>query len=316
MKNSRIDFNAQWNSLCLKKCNKEKRKETTQDDLCKETLSISDNLPVGCVGGWAMQKIFHLIQYFGIFTIGMKSKWQGNINYIEICSGPGRCVNRENGEEFNGTSICVIEHQASKYLKKVLFFDYNEIVVNTLNKRLSDRHTINAKAYIGDYNNPNDICDKIIEETKGVGLNLVFIDPTDCSVPFTLLKEIKEKIKNVDFIVNFAIGTDVNRNIRNAVLYPETHQKAVKKYTAFLGSNDFFNDPKVIETANKGIQQDLRRLFRDEYMNSLKKIGYNHFDFKPIENYYDLVFASSHETGIKFWSKANAIGFDGQRKIF
>jgi hypothetical protein len=45
-----------------------------------------------------MQKIFHLIQYFGIFTIGMKSKWQGNINYIEICSGPGRCVNRENGE--------------------------------------------------------------------------------------------------------------------------------------------------------------------------------------------------------------------------
>jgi three-Cys-motif partner protein len=316
MKNSRIDFNTQWNSLCLKKCNKEKRKETTQDDLCRETLSISDNLPVRCVGGWAMQKIFHLIQYFGIFTIGMKSKWQGNINYIEICSGPGRCVNRENGEEFNGTSICIIEHQASEYLKKILFFDYNEKVVDTLNKRISARNAINAKAYIGDYNKPNDICDKIIEETKGVGLNLVFIDPTDCSVPFTLLKKIKERIKNVDFIVNFAIRTDVNRNIRNAVLHPETHQNVVKKYTTFLGSNDFFNNPKVIETANKGSQQDLRKLFRDEYMNSLKKIGYSHFDFKPIENYYDLVFASSHETGIKFWSKANAIGFDGQRSLF
>jgi three-Cys-motif partner protein len=316
MKNSRIDFNTQWNSLCLKKCNNEKRKETTQDDLCRETLSISDNLPVRCVGGWAMQKIFHLIQYFGIFTIGMKSKWQGNINYIEICSGPGRCVNRENGEEFNGTSICIIEHQASEYLKKILFFDYNEKVVDTLNKRISDRNAINAKAYIGDYNKPNDICAKIIEETKGVGLNLVFIDPTDCSVPFTLLKKIKERIINVDFIVNFAIRTDVNRNIRNAVLHPETHQNAVKKYTTFLGSNDFFYNPKVIETANKGSQQDLRKLFRDEYMNSLKKIGYSHFDFKPIENYYDLVFASSHETGIKFWSKANAIGFDGQRSLF
>ena len=316
MKNSRIDLNTQWNSLCLKKCNKEKRKETTQDDLCRETLSISDNLPVRCVGGWAMQKIFHLIQYFGIFTIGMKSKWQGNINYIEICSGPGRCVNRENGEEFNGTSICIIEHQASEYLKKILFFDYNEKVVDTLNKRISARNAINAKAYIGDYNKPNDICDKIIEETKGVGLNLVFIDPTDCSVPFTLLKKIKERIKNVDFIVNFAIRTDVNRNIRNAVLHPETHQNVVKKYTTFLGSNDFFNNPKVIETANKGSQQDLRKLFRDEYMNSLKKIGYSHFDFKPIENYYDLVFASSHEIGIKFWSKANAIGFDGQRSLF
>lgn len=316
MNKHRIEFNQKINENCLKKCNKEKRKETTQDDLCIETVSVSDNLPVRCVGGWAMQKIFHLIQYFGIFTIGMKSKWQGSINYIEICSGPGICVNRETGEEFNGTSICIIEHSAREYLKKILFFDYNETVVNTLNKRISDKKVTNAKALIGDYYKPDTICDKIIEETKGVGLNLVFIDPTDCSVPFDLLKKIKDRIKNVDFIVNFAIRTDVNRNIRNAILHPETHQNVLRKYSSFLGSNTFFTNQTIINAANQGKQMDLRKMFREEYMNSLKKIGYNHFDFKQIENYYDLVFASSHPKGIEFWNKANAIGFDGQRSLF
>lgn len=316
MKKHRIEFNQKINENCLKKCNKEKRKETTQDDLCIKTVSISDNLPVRCVGGWAMQKIFHLIQYFGIFTIGMKSKWQGNINYIEICSGPGICVNRETGEEFNGTSICIIEHPAREYLKKILFFDYNETVVNTLNKRILDKKVANAKALIGDYYKPETICDKIIEETNGVGLNLVFIDPTDCSVPFDLLKKIKDRIKNVDFIVNFAIRTDVNRNIRNAILHSETHQNVLRKYSSFLGSNTFFTNQTVINAATQGKQMDLRQMFRQEYMNSLKKIGYNHFDFKQIENYYDLVFASSHPKGIEFWNKANAIGFDGQRSFF
>lgn len=170
--------------------------------------------------------------------------------------------------------------------------------------------------FTGDYYKPDTICDKIIEETKGVGLNLVFIDPTDCSVPFDLLKKIKDRIKNVDFIVNFAIRTDVNRNIRNAILHPETHQNVLRKYSSFLGSNTFFTNQTIINAANQGKQMDLRKMFREEYMNSLKKIGYNHFDFKQIENYYDLVFASSHPKGIEFWNKANAIGFDGQRSLF
>ena len=69
----------------------------------------------------------------------------------------------------------------------------------------------------------------------------------------------------------------------------------------------------MIETASS---KDLRSLFREAYVNSLKKIGYQFFDFKPIENYYDLVFASSNERGIEFWEKANKIQFDGQRQLF
>lgn len=316
MKQARIGFKEIHNESCLKNCNQEKRRETTEDDLCTEAVSVIDGLPVRCVGEWAMQKIFHLIQYFSIFTTGMKTKWDGKINYIEICSGPGICINRILGEEFNGTSMCIIEHEACKYLNRAIFIDYNRRVISTLNERIQQRKIQNARAFFGDYNNPKDICRNILTETKGHGLNLVFIDPTDCSVPFSLIKSLKDALINVDFIVNFAIRTDANRNLRNTILYPEKYQIALNKYISFLGSDSFFKNQAVLDLAKNGNNMGLRQHFREAYMNSLRDIGYEYFDFKPIENYYDLVFATSHLKGIEFWKKANAIGFDGQRSLF
>jgi three-Cys-motif partner protein len=316
MKTTIIDFNEKLNPSCQKKCNKGKRLEMTEDGICIETTSIIDGLPVRCVREWAFQKIFHLAKYFGIFTIGMKNKWEGNINYIEICSGLGRCVNRTTGIEFNGTAICIIEHEAFKYVNKAIFIDINDTVIDVLNRRIDKRNVRNAKAIYGDYNKPSLVCAEIVAETNGKGLNLVFIDPTDCSVPFTMLQEITKTLQHVDFIVNFAIGTDVNRNIRNSILSPNTHKNVKEKYIQFLGSDDFYNNPEVMECATKGNYVDLRRLFREAYTNNLKTIGYKYFDFKSIENYYDLVFATSHPKGIEFWRKANAIGYDGQRTLF
>lgn len=311
-KNTRIDIKDTLNSSCTRKCNKQKRKEVTEEDLCTETVSETDKLPVRCVGAWATQKIHHLVQYFAIFSLGMKNKWDGKINYIEICSGPGRCINRETGYEFNGTSLCIVQNEAFKHLNQAIFFDYNQKVISTLNARINANNTPNAQALIGDYTNPDKICNDIINATKGIGLYLVFIDPTDCSVPFSLLQTLKTRLRNIDLIVNFAIGTDFNRNIGNAIQSPDTHQNVINKYKSFLGSDDFFNNPQI-KTAS---QKDLRLMFREAYVSSLRKIGYLHFDFKHIENYYDLVFASSHEKGIEFWKKANTIQFDGQRQLF
>lgn len=307
----RIDIKGVSNSRCDKKCNKDKRKDITEEDLCTQTNSVIDNLPIRCVGAWAMQKICHLVQYFSIFSMGMKYKWEGKINYIEICSGPGRCINRENGYEFNGTSMCIVENNACKFLNKAIFFDYNQQVIDILNARIKTANVPNALATIGDYNKPQEICNKILKETQGIGLYLVFIDPTDCSVPFSLLRTLKDRLKNIDFIVNFAVRTDFNRNIRNAITSPKRYQQVINKYISFLGSRDFFDDPKIY-TAKPS---ELRTLFREAYKNSLRNIGYEYFDFKPIENYYDLVFASSHPKGIEFWQKANKICFDGQRTL-
>ena len=312
----RIDLNFIQNQNCKKGCNKITRGEIIENELCTTTLSTLDSLPIRCVGKWAIQKIYLLVQYFGIFASGMKDKWNGEINYIEICSGPGRCVIRENGIEFDGTALSIIKHESFKYIKNALFFDFKEDVVSTLNKRIEILGIWKATAFTGDYSIPTVICDNITQRISRNSLNLVFIDPTDCSVPFTLLLKIKDILPNVDFIINLASGTDFNRNISNALLEQDKYRKTISKYSKFLGTADFFNNSVNIKLAKQKRNIDLRNNFRESYTESLKNIGYEYFEYKGIEHYYDLLFATKHKTGITFWNKATNINYDGQRELF
>jgi len=212
---SRIDLDEKNNPACKTSCNKKERDEITENSLCKHFVSIYDNLPVRCVGEWAAEKIYLLVQYFGIFSNGMKNKWK--TNYIEICSGPGRCVARKRGSEFNGTALSILKNAAFINLNKALFFDFDKEVIKILNERIKKFDTLKSKAFVADYNKPDELCSIISGEIDSKSLNLVFIDPTDCSVPFDLIEKIKQSFKSVDFIINIASGTDFNRNIKNAV---------------------------------------------------------------------------------------------------
>lgn len=87
-----IDLRETKNSNCLKVCNKEDKKEITEDTLCTLVKGTQDNLPVRCVGEWAKEKIIRLVKYLNIFATGMKNKWDGKLNYVEICSGPGSII--------------------------------------------------------------------------------------------------------------------------------------------------------------------------------------------------------------------------------
>ena len=307
---TRIDLNSKPNSLCSKKCNKEIRHLVTENDLCSMVFSVEDNLPVRCVGDWAEQKIYLLSQYFGIFSEGMKRKWE--LNYIEICSGPGRCINRRNGNEIDGTALCVLKHKSFMNINKALFFDFNNTVVNVLNQRIEQIGATNAKALFADYNNADELCITISLEIRPTSLNLVLIDPTDCSVPFDLIERIKKTIPNVDFIINVATGTDFNRNIPMAF----QNEERAKKYRKFLGNDLFFKDLTNMDLCDRRKFNELREKFRMTYQNSLKEIGFNHFDIELVEHYYDILFAASHPRAIEFWHKATKIKYDGQRSLF
>lgn len=310
----RIKLNEINNPACKKGCNKDERREITENDLCSDVFSEIDGLPVRCVGPWAKQKIYLLVQYFGIFSNAMKKKWYGKLNYIEICSGPGRCIDREDGLEFNGTSLSIIEHPAFSNINKALFFDFNNEVVSTLNKRITKRIINNAFAFNADFNKPIELCKIISDEINTNSLNIVFIDPTDCSIPFSLIKEIKKSIKNVDFIINIASGTDFNRNVKGVLL--NKYPNLILKYSNFLNNIDFFENEINIKNAKSDKFVELRNGFRECYINSLKTIGYKYFDFERIKQFYDILFATENKKGIEFWNKAKSIKFDGQRKLF
>jgi three-Cys-motif partner protein len=307
---SRIELNRQQNPACIKGCNKEERAKKAENDVCSLVKSINDNLSVRCVGQWGEEKIFLLHQYFGIFAGGMKNKWP--LNYIEICSGPGRCINRQEGCEFDGTAIAIMNHKQFQHVNKAIFYDYDENVINTLNQRISNMHLSHkAIAKFGDYNHPDTICADL-KSLDDNSLNLIFIDPTDCSVPFSLIKGISNTLGKVDLIINVATMTDFNRNIQMAFDDP----KRAEKYVRFLDDDNFFaSDGNRILCGKKDYTR-LRKQFRESYMNSLKRVGFNYFDYTPINGFYDILFATSNPKGIEFWKKATKIiDSSGQRTL-
>ncbi|MBT3756050.1 MAG: three-Cys-motif partner protein TcmP [Candidatus Cloacimonetes bacterium] len=300
------------NKKCLVRCNKEKRQTIAPNDICSLAISDFDNLPVRCVGSWAYEKIYRLYQYFGFFSSSMHNTWS-NLNYIEICSGPGRCVQRDNGEEIDGTALAILQNKEFKYINKAIFIDINNHVVDILNQRIALLKISNARAYVGDYHEQNGL-DKILSNINHKGLNLVFIDPTDCSVPFETIKHIKNKLENIDLIFNFAHGTDLLRNIRKAINNDDYNCR--KKYSEFLGDEDYFNNPKIIELASKTIDDSkLIENFFSHYRLNLESIGLKFTSTRLVKHYYMLLYASGHKRGLEFWDKSQAINPKGQREF-
>ena len=299
------------NHKCIKKCNTEKRKETTNHDICKVTKSEFDKLPVRCVGNWAYQKIYRLNQYFGIFSNGMKNKWSG-LNYIELCSGPGRCILRNTGEEIDGTSLSILRHPSFNFIKKAIFIDNDKIIIKILNRRIKHLSINNSYGVIGNYNDINMLEDIFSDINKNF-LNLIFIDPTDCSVPFETIKFIKSYFKYVDFVMNFPYGTDLIRNIKKVIKNPFYPSR--KKYLKFLGSEDYFDRDEVKNLAESSTSQKLVLDFFKEYIKNLKSIELEYCESEQVKNYYMLLFASGNPKGLEFWKKSQNISPNDQREI-
>jgi len=305
----KIDLHEQVNPDC-RKCRRPERLQNTDSGLCECARSVADGDPVRCVGNWASQKLHFLTQYVGIFGPGMKDKWQGHVQYVEICSGPGRCVIRDSGIELDGSPLAVLQHWAFPCYETAAFLDYDPAVVAALNTRIARLNLqAKAKAVQADYNDPPSIS-RILRPRFDRGLSLVFIDPTDCSVPFDTVATIANSLRFVDYIINMAVRTDANRNIKRAILNEDSESRA--KYIRFLGGDAFFQDAEVQELARTGKDAALRAKLRDHYSNRMRQIEYLHFDFQPVEHYYDLLFASRHELGLTFWKRAQKYRPDNQ----
>jgi three-Cys-motif partner protein len=290
------------------------REGLDDDGLCTHTSSKLDGLPVRCVGDWAYHKIYRLVQYFGIFANGMKNRWGGRLNYVEICSGPGRCITRGDHTELDGTALAVVQSPHFKELRKAILIDASPRVVEILNQRikaLGASHT--ADAVVGDYGDAPGLC-RILDRLPDSCLNLVFIDPTNCDVPFTTIQRVVAHLQNTDLLINVALGTDVNRNLVRAIQLAN-HQAARAKYEGFLGTAGFCSQPDIVELAKRKDHDDLRRKFADTYHQKLRGEGYRYTDVRPVKHYYYLLFASRSPKGLEFWQKACTYSPDNQKQL-
>jgi three-Cys-motif partner protein len=304
-----IDYRDTINEDCLV-CDANKRKESRDDGgLCLRVRSTIDGLPLRCVGGWGRDKVYRLLQYLGIFTQGMKNQYR--LHYIELCSGPGRVIDKENRNEFDGTAIALLRHPHAKLLTDATFIDIDDGVLEALKERIDKLGQSSPVTHIvkGDYNSVVSI-DDAIRHIPSNDLCLVFVDPTDLSVPFTTLAHLADSLGRADLIINVADGTDFVRNAKKAI---EKDGPVRKKYERFLGAPGFFESDEVRKLST---EKDLKLAFLRQLEKGLEGLGYKHFDREPIKHYYGLLFATKHERGLDFWKKAQRISPDGQRSLF
>ncbi len=80
-----------------------------------ESFAKSDDLPARPSGPWIETKHKLLTYYADLFATGMKNKWNSRV-YLELFSGPGKCIIRDTGKEDLGSPLQVIEHEFTKFI--------------------------------------------------------------------------------------------------------------------------------------------------------------------------------------------------------
>ena len=182
-------------------------KKNAPEGICK-IKNASDGLPVRCVGLWAKDKYFYLKRYFEIFTSAMKDKWKGELYYIDLFAGCGRCRVRETFEEIDGSALVSL---SVKYpFKKYIMVDLDADAVSALKKRVEKiPYKDRVKIIPGDC---NEKIDKIIAEIPERSLSLAVVDPTGLHITFNALEKLT-KDRRIDLVITFPEGMDIKRNL-------------------------------------------------------------------------------------------------------
>lgn len=261
-------------------------------------ISGIDGLAVRSSGAWINQKYYYLRRYLDIFSKGMKHKWKGNLTYIDLFAGPGRCLIKAINKEEDGSPLIALQYDFKKYI----FIEESKDLIEALRNRSSNSTKFSQIEFLeGDC---NDVVDKIIPKI-GSGLSLIFIDPTGIDVHYKTIEKLV-KDKQADLLINVQFGVDITRNFQD---YKKKGDNS--KLGLFLGGN--------VEWSKLNNPRDTVKLYKER----LKDLGYQTVEFKDIvikntvnAPMYFLLFASKSPKGLDFWKKITKKEPSGQLELF
>jgi three-Cys-motif partner protein len=264
-----------------------------------------DGLPARVSGPWAREKLEYLAKYMSIFNVGMKNKWERV--YLDLLAGPGRCVEDDTGDEFDGSPLLAVNQKEP----------FSEIVLIEGDAELAGalRHRVPASAQVieADCNEASVI--QQIRDKLGYGrLGLAFVDNLGLDVTFATLKSLSAD-RRVDLCITFQLG-DLKRNLRRALTGTDA-----ERWTAFFGEGW----RPLAETADRRnlSADDTASILLDFYGQQLAEIGYLHVRhsrrvMKNSRNVglYRLLLAGKHERAVQFFDEISKIEPSGQRGFF
>jgi three-Cys-motif partner protein len=256
----------------------------------KESVSKIDGLPIRDSGAWIKNKHKLLAYYSDLFATGMKNRWKSRV-YLELFSGPGRCLIRKTGQEDLGSPLKVIEKEFTSFI----FTEMSVPAAEALAQRLEHfANATRAEIWCGD-------CADAIRRMRipADSLTLAFIDPTGIGhAPFSLVETLHRKTR-CDLLINIQHGMGIKMNIHQYT--PDANEQSA--LTKFLGNDSW----KQLSRHNP------REFFRhvlELYKKQLDKLGFSFVGREVLITndhntpLYLLLYASKHPKGKEFWDKA------------
>lgn len=257
------------------------------------TTTAKDGLPALVVGAWAREKQFYVRRAADIFSTGMKSKWPSRC-FIDVFSGPGRCVIEDTDDELDGSPIQALTlHQPFSHY---VFNDMDPDKTQALEKRVT------AMGVEADVTFITLDCNEAVAEIRAAvpsnALSLAFIDGWNWEMRFESLDKLTAGL-HMDLLINVPVPF-MKRNWRHDL----------PALDAFLGGNGYRAD---FELAMERDRRAATRIILDYYGDNLRAIGYEHTsDDRAVVTtsrnvkLYQLVYASRHPLGESFWEKVTA----------
>ncbi|MGB3092106.1 MAG: three-Cys-motif partner protein TcmP, partial [Candidatus Zixiibacteriota bacterium] len=181
--------------------------DTSAPDGTCSVKPASDGLLLRCVGEWSKAKHYYLSRYIATFTTSMIRKWHGQLYYIDLFAGPGKCLTRDTEEEIDGSPLIALN--APQAFGGYFFTDLNPEALDALSQRCKDHPNFDKiKFFLGDCNSK---IDDIMNNIPKRSLSLAFADPTGLHFRFSTLEKLAQR--KVDLIITFPEGP-IKRNIK------------------------------------------------------------------------------------------------------
>jgi three-Cys-motif partner protein len=262
-----------------------------------------DGLLIPEVGNWSEHKYALLANYCGIFTGGMKGKW--NLVYIDLFAGAGYARIRETGAITKTSALLALgtKKPYDLYLINELDTERYAALVERCQQHGDGRtyRTFNLNANTG----VEEILKSVPDFANGRGnLMFCFLDPFSLNLEFETVRTLGRH--KVDLMVLLALQMDARRNL---IYYIREESDKIERFLGDPGWRDKFAQRQQTPT-------EFMKFLSDEYDERMRSLGYKTEVPKvPIKTdsgvgLYYLAFYSKHERGGDFWEKIRKTATD------
>lgn len=291
----------------------------------KYLIPEDDGLSARTSGQWVTEKLHYLKRYIDMFETSMRNKPWRRRTYIDLFSGPGKCVINQTSEFYLGSPLLALttEHPFTDYY----FVDADPNNIEVLKERCSaSQGTASIHYLVGDSNtHVQTIVNQIIQidrsfiKGKWPSINLAFLDPEGLELEWNTVATLAQAGR-MDLIIHYS-QNGLTRNLE--ICYNSDDETIIDRFFGDREWRKIYQDRQ-----NKKTRVGIHRQLIDYYKAKLQGLGYvevlrdDETGAEPlIRNsrrkapLYRLLFASKHELGHDFWRSVTRKDVYGQRRL-